>query len=70
MVAELGTQYFMSGMFWFANFLALLSSIAYGFRTTGPTKGKLMWQINVVKPKTRLRVIGMFFVYVLSMVVG
>ena len=54
--------YFATVQFWFSSFLALLLTFVLALLLTGPTSGKMKWQINLVSSANKWLVVGVFVV--------
>jgi hypothetical protein len=54
--------YFATAKFWFSSFLALLLTFAVALLVTGPTDGRMKWQINLVGSGNRFLVMAVFVV--------
>jgi hypothetical protein len=54
--------YFATAKFWFSSFLALLLTFIIALLLTGPTSGRMKWQINLVSSTNKWLVVGVFVV--------
>jgi hypothetical protein len=60
---ELGAlSYFTSNLFWFSSFLALLLTFYTGYKTTGPTEGRMKAQINFASDGNKFKLLSTFLV--------
>ena len=54
--------YFATAKFWFSSFLALLLTLVLALTFTGPTNGRMKWQINLVSSTNKWLVVIVFLV--------
>jgi hypothetical protein len=54
--------YLATAKFWFSSFLALLLTFGAAFLLTGPTSGRMKWQINLVSSTNKALVAVVFAV--------
>lgn len=52
--------YFATVQFWFSSFLALLLTFVVALLVTGPTSGRMKWQINLVSSTNKWLVVVVF----------
>lgn len=55
-------QFFLTGQFWFAEFLALIVAMGFGVVGMGVTEGNLRTQIPLTNGKQKFAFIGVFFI--------
>jgi len=60
---ELGAlSHLTSNLFWFSSFIALLLTVYIGYRTTGPTEGRMKYQINFASTENKFKLVTVFLV--------